>query len=193
MALGIQGDYVDRGHIPRYPIEGRGIPPWASHERGPSHSTQGQLNAQRTVEGDRERLRPEPDQASIEKVVGQAMERYLRNDSERKEPSPQVERRTNSETQQVDIGAHPLAETGPVTVEEKIPEIDMNEKLVEVDPLSSTEVSQETSASMIEVTPELHESYELPVKDLELLLVELDANPFEVQPEKNIEADRGPE
>jgi hypothetical protein len=37
--------------------------------------------------------------------------------------------------------------------------------------------------------PEPHETYELPVADLELLLIELDANPLEVQQEKNIEAD----
>lgn len=122
------------------------------------------------------------------------MERYLRNDSERKEPSLQVEGHINSETQQeLDVGANPLVETGPVTVEAKIPDIELSEKLVEADPVLSTEISQETSTSMIELTPELRESYELPVKDLELLLVELDANPFEVHPEKNIEAERGPE
>lgn len=130
----------------------------------------------------------------MEKAVGQVMERYLRNDSERKKSSPQVEGHTNSETQQeLDVGANPLVEIGSVKVDEKMPEIDLSKPLVEVDPLLSTEMSQETSASIIELTPELHESYELPVTDLELLLVELDANPFEVQPEKNIEAERGPE
>ena len=44
---------------------------------------------------------------------------------------------------------------------------------------------------MIELTPELHESCELPIDDLELLLVELDAYPFELQPEKNVEAEPG--
>lgn len=137
--------------------------------------------------------RPELDPALMEKAVGQVMERYLRNDSERKEPSPQVEGHTNSETQQeLDMAANALVETGPITVDAKIPDIDMSEKLVEADPLLSTEFSQKTSASMIEPAPELHESYELPVRDLELLLVELDANPFEVQPEKNIEAEPGP-
>jgi hypothetical protein len=135
--------------------------------------------------------RPELDQASVERVVGQAMERYLRNDSERKEPSPQVEGHNHETQRELDVRANPLAETGPVTVEAKIPEIDVSEPHVEADHLSSTEVSQETIASMIELTPELHESYELPINDLELLLVELDAYPFELQPEKNVEAEPG--
>ena len=37
----------------------------------------------------------------------------------------------------------------------------------------------------IESGPELYESYELPVKDLELLLAELDANPLETSIEAN--------
>jgi hypothetical protein len=42
----------------------------------------------------------------------------------------------------------------------------------------------------IENGPELYESYELPVKDLELLLVELDANPLETQIEVNQELEK---
>jgi hypothetical protein len=70
--------------------------------------------------------------------------------------------------------------TGVVAIEEKAPEIDSTEPLVET--------SQEANP-VIRKGAELYESYELPVNDLELLLVELDASPFEVQPEKNVEAE----
>jgi hypothetical protein len=123
--------------------------------------------------------RPELEQASVEKAVGQAMERYLRNDSER---SPEVEGRTETQ-QELDVGANPLVEA--TTGEAKAPEIGATEP-VEVDRLSPAEGPQETNAP-IEPTPDPLESYELPITDLELLLIELDANPLEVQPEKNIE------
>jgi hypothetical protein len=121
--------------------------------------------------------RPELDQASVEKAVGQAMERYLRNDSKR--PS-KAERHIETE-RDPNVEANPAAET----VEAKASEIDADEPR-ELDRLPSAEASQETNAS-IEPTPDPLESYELPIADLELLLVELDANPLEVQPEKNIE------
>jgi hypothetical protein len=123
--------------------------------------------------------RPELDQASVEKAVGQAVERYLRNDSEQKEESPQVE---HVETKQELDMDNSLTET--VTAEAKAPEIGSTEA-VEVDPLLSAE-PQETDA-LIEPTPDSLESYEIPITDLELLLIELDANPLEVRPEKNIE------
>jgi hypothetical protein len=123
--------------------------------------------------------RPELEQASVEKAVGQAMERYLRNDSER---SPQVEGRTETQ-QELDVGANPLVEG--TTGEAKAPEIDAT-RPVEVDRLSPTEGPQETNVP-IEPTPDPLESYEIPITDLELLLVELDANPLEARPEKNIE------
>jgi hypothetical protein len=123
--------------------------------------------------------RPELDQASVEKAVGQSVERYLRNDSER---PPQAEGRTETE-QDLNVEANPTAETA--TAEAIVSEIDAGEP-VELDRLPSAEASQETNAS-IEPTPDPLESYELPIADLELLLVELDANPLEVQPEKNIE------
>jgi hypothetical protein len=48
------------------------------------------------------------------------------------------------------------------------------------------EISQESNA-IIDKCAEPYDTYELPVADLELLLVELDANPMEVQQEKNVE------
>lgn len=126
--------------------------------------------------------RPEPDQASMEKAVGRAMEKYLRNDSEQRES--QAESPFDSETppdlHDVGLEASRLVETGPATIEEKAPEIDMT---APAEPL--VEISQETNP----VIDKSAEVYELPVTDLELLLVELDANPLEVQPEKNIEAE----
>jgi hypothetical protein len=124
--------------------------------------------------------RPELDQASMEKAVGQAMERYLRNESER---SPQTEKKAEAQ-QDLDVGTNPLAEI--VTTEAETREIDATEP-IEVDPLSSVEVPQETDEPMIEPNADPLESYELPIGDLELLLIELDANPLEVQPERNIE------
>jgi len=133
--------------------------------------------------------RPEPDQASLEQVVGRTIEKYLRNDSEQKrESQSQTETHLDSESpsnlQEVgDLEANRLAETGPATIE-KAPEIDLTEP---AEPL--VEISQEA----IPVIDKVAELYELPVKDLELLLVELDANPLEVQPERNIEAEPGRE
>ena len=131
--------------------------------------------------------RPEPDQALMDKTVGRAMEKYLRNDSEQKrESQSQIEPHLDSETppnlQEVGLETNRLVEMGPVTIEEKAPEIDLTTELAE--PL--VEVSQQS----IDKGPEL---YDIPVADLELLLVELDANPLEVRPERNIEAETGRE
>ena len=126
--------------------------------------------------------RPEPDQALMEKAAGQAVEKYLRNDSEQKrESQSQVETRmeTPVDSQQIDTEAKAL-QTGLAAIEEKAPEIDSTEPLVEI--------SQEASP-VNEKVPELYESYEFPVNDLELLLVELDVNPLEVRLEKNVEAE----
>ena len=123
--------------------------------------------------------RPEPDQALMEKSVGRAMEKYLRNDSEQQKS--QTETHLDSETppnlQEVGLETNRLVEVGPVTIEEKAPEIDLTEL---AEPL--VEVSQQS----IDKGPEL---YDIPVADLELLLVELNANPLEVRPERNIEAE----
>lgn len=125
--------------------------------------------------------RPELDQAALEKSVGHAIERYLRNESEQKRESQyQAETRLDSETppnlQEAGLEAKAL-ETGVVAIEEKAPEIDSTEPLVEI--------SQEANP----VIGKGAELYDVPIADLELLLVELDAYPFEVQPEKNIEAE----
>ena len=130
--------------------------------------------------------RPELDQAALENSVGHAIERYLRNESEQKRESQyQAETRLDSETppnlQEAGLEAKAL-ETGVVAIEEKAPEIDSTEPLVEI--------SQEANP-VIGKGAELYESYELPINDLELLLVELDASPFEVRPEKNVEAEPG--
>ncbi len=57
---------------------------------------------------------------------------------------------------------------------------------IEAEPSSFSEIPPD-----IVVGPELYEAYELPIKDLELLLVELDANPLqtEVRPEKKLETE----
>ena len=116
------------------------------------------------------------------------MEKYLRNDAEQKREL-QAETRLDSETspnlQEAGLEANRLVETGPATIEQKGPEIDLTEP---AEPL--VEVLQE---AIFDKGPELYESYELPVKDLEPLLVEMDANAFEVRPEKNIEAETGKE
>jgi hypothetical protein len=126
---------------------------------------------------------PEPDQALMDKTVGRAMEKYLRNDSEQTQESP-TETHLDSETQSnlpgIGLEANRFVETGPVTIEEKAPEIDLTEP---AEPLM--EVSQ---GGMIDKGPEL---FDIPVADLELLLVELDAIPLEVRPERNIEAEPG--
>lgn len=138
--------------------------------------------------------RPELDQARMEKVVGRTIEKYLRNDSEQKrESQSQTETHLDSESppnlQKVGLEANRLVETGPATIE-KAPEIDSTETPSLAEPL--VEISQEANP-VIDKVAELYESYELPAKDLELLLVELDANPLEVPPERNIEAEPGRE
>jgi hypothetical protein len=124
-----------------------------------------------------------PDQTLMEKAVGHAIEKYLRNDIEQKQES-QTEIRPELETdlQAVGIEANRTVETSPA-IGEKAPEIDLTEP---AEPLA--EISQEPNA-VIDKGAELHETYELPVADLELLLIELDANPLEVQPEKNVEVE----
>jgi hypothetical protein len=124
--------------------------------------------------------RPEPDQDLMERAVGRAMEKYLRNDSEQKQ-EPQAETGPELETQPN------LQEAGietnrrePSPAIEKTPEIDLTEPLAEI--------SQEPTA-IIEKGAEPNYTYELPLADLELLLIELDANPLEVQQEKNVEVE----
>jgi hypothetical protein len=117
------------------------------------------------------------------------MEKYLRNDSEHRQGA-QAESRPESETlpdlPKVGIEANPLAETSPA-VEGKTPEIELTE--IPVHEESLAELTQEANP-IIEKGPEL---YDVPIADLELLLVELDASPFEVLPEKNVEAEAGRE
>jgi hypothetical protein len=79
---------------------------------------------------------------------------------------------------EIGLDSNRFVETGPTTIDEKAPEIDSNEL---AQPLA--EVTQE---AIIDKGPEL---YDIPIADLELLLVELDADPFEVRPERTIEAE----
>jgi hypothetical protein len=72
---------------------------------------------------------------------------------------------------------------GLPAIEEKTPELGLTEAPILAEPL--VEISQVPNA-IIDKGPEIIEP---PAADLELLLIELDANPFEVQPEKSIEAE----
>jgi len=123
--------------------------------------------------------RPEPDQASMEKTVSRAIEKYLRDEPEQKEAETRPELETPPNLLEVGLEANRLGETSPA-VEEKAPEIELTEP---AEPLA--EMSQETNP-LADIGPEL---YDIPIADLELLLVELDANPLEVRPERNIEAE----
>lgn len=125
--------------------------------------------------------RPEPDQALMERAVGKAMEKYLQNDIEQKQES-QTEMQPELETDLQEAGIEPnrTVETSSA-IEGKTPEINLTEP---AEPL--VEISQESNG-IIDKGAEPYDTYELPVTDLELLLIELDANPLEVQPEKNIE------
>jgi hypothetical protein len=129
--------------------------------------------------------RPEPDQDLMERAVGRAMEKYLRNDSEQKQ-EPQAETRPELETQpnlqEAGIEANSVTETS-LPIEEKAPETDLTQA---AEPI--VKISRESNA-ITEKGAELNDTYELPVADLELLLIELDANPLEVQQEKNVEAE----
>ena len=80
--------------------------------------------------------------------------------------------------QEVGFETDRFVETGPATIEEKASDTDLTELAV---PL--VEVSPE---AIIDKGPEV---YDIPVADLELLLVELGASPLEVRPERNIEAE----
>jgi hypothetical protein len=129
--------------------------------------------------------RPEPDQTTIEKTVGRAVEKYLRNDIEQKQESrpdtgPKLE--TQPALQEEGIEANFVTETS-LPIEEKAPENDLTQAAEPV-----VEISRESNA-IIDKGAELNDTYELPVADLELLLIELDANPLEVQQEKNVEVE----
>lgn len=125
--------------------------------------------------------RPELDQAALEKVVGQTIEKY-RNEREK----------------ELDSQAYVRSETTPDShdVEKPLEEMDStrlgittgneHELPVQADPL--VEISQGTDMN-IDKGLERFEPIDLPVADLELLLVELEANPLELRPEKNIEAE----
>jgi hypothetical protein len=121
----------------------------------------------------------------MERAVGRAMEKYLRNDSEQKQ-EPQAETRPELETQpnlqEAGIEANSVTETS-LPIEEKAPETDLTQA---AEPI--VKISRESNA-ITEKGAELNDTYELPVADLELLLIELDANPLEVQQEKNVEAE----
>ena len=126
--------------------------------------------------------RAEPDQALMEKAVGRAMEKYLRNDSEQKqEPETHLDSETPPNLPEIGLESNRFVETGPATIEEKTFEIDGTDL---AEPL--VEISQEAIIDKVDKGPEL---YDIPVADLELLLVELDANPLEVRPERNMEAE----
>jgi hypothetical protein len=116
----------------------------------------------------------------MDKTVGRALEKYLRNDSEQKQES-QTEKHLDSETPlnlpAMGLESNQFMEIGPATIEEKAPETDLTE------PAEPLGVPPE---AIIDKGPEL---FDIPVADLELLLVELDAIPLEVRPERNIEAE----
>ena len=128
--------------------------------------------------------RPELDQVPLEKVVGETIERYRHDDLERgklendnqtrRYPENEVPldvRKNNAEAKSVE----PSLDKQEIPSEVNLEGAPQLEPLPQVDPLVES--------------PELYESYELPVADLELLLIELNANPLEVQPEKNVEAE----
>jgi hypothetical protein len=112
------------------------------------------------------------DQAAVEKIIGQTIDRYDRNEPERERLETNHETEHQIETP-VDIPEINSAEIGQVTSEIP-PQIDL-------------EVEQGLNAAI--ESPESFESLELPIADLELLLIELDANPLEAQPEKIVEAE----
>jgi hypothetical protein len=122
----------------------------------------------------------------MEKAVERAIGKYLRNDSEQKQESrpdagPKLE--TQPPLQKEGIEANSVTETS-LPIEEKAPENDLTEA---AEPI--VEISREPNA-IIDKAAELNDTYELPVADLELLLIELDAEPLEVQQQKNVEVER---
>jgi hypothetical protein len=86
--------------------------------------------------------------------------------------------------QEEGIEANSAAESN-LPIEEKAPETDLTQA---AEPI--VEISRESNA-ILDEGAEPNDTYELPVADLELLLIELDANPLEVQQEKNVEVERG--
>jgi hypothetical protein len=126
--------------------------------------------------------RPELDQVALEKVVGETIEKYRHDDFEREKlendnqtrryPENEIPldvRENNADAKSVEAGL----DTQEIQSEVNLEGTPQLEPLPQVDPLVET--------------PELYESYELPVADLELLLIELDANPLEMRPEKSVE------
>jgi len=132
--------------------------------------------------------RPEFDQTSVEKIIGQTIERYHHNDLELEEleDNDQTQRHTETENplnlQRMNVEANSSEEKGLGTSPEIASEAHPD---MLAQPESLLEFSQEANAT----SPEPFESYELPIADLELLLIELDANPLEVQPENRVEAE----
>jgi hypothetical protein len=127
---------------------------------------------------------PELNQTSVEKIVEHAIEKYRPNDSERGTLEDVGQNRRNPESENLpEINIESSTETGPVTPEE-------NAAGVALDVSAQPELPQEFNA-ITDQTLEPSETMELPIADLELLLVELDTNPLELRPEINVEAQGG--
>lgn len=135
--------------------------------------------------------RAELDQTAVERIVGQTVDMYRRDnrEGERLETNDQTKSHTETETpaevgrnvEQNVVEEKPLEDIGLATSQLSAPQIELGSSL-QPEPLSET-LHEANSMQQ----PESFESYELPIADLELLLIELDANPLEAQPEKIVE------
>ena len=128
--------------------------------------------------------RPELDQTSVEKIIGQTIDRYHRNETEGEglETDNETKHQTDTpaEIPEIKSAGEISQQTSEIT-----PELDLG---ISAQPESLSEVGTGLDAT-IDNTPDPFESIELPIADLELLLIELDANPLEAQPEKIVEAE----
>lgn len=132
--------------------------------------------------------RPELDQTAVENIVGQAVEKYRRKDLEHEKLEAQHnESESSISLQENNVESKP-SDQG-LTARDVPFEANLD---VSAQPESVSEVRQEAEMAL-DRSPEPYESSELPIADLELLLIELDANPLETQPEKIVEAEEGVE
>ena len=116
----------------------------------------------------------------MEKIIGQTIDRYHRKEPQREglETDNETKHQTDTpaEIPEIKSAGEISQQTSGIT-----PELGISAQ-----PESLSEVGTGLDAT-IDNTPKLFESVELPIADLELLLIELD--PLDGQPEKIVEAE----
>ena len=133
--------------------------------------------------------RPETSPEEIGGIVNDSLKRYFENEPE----LPLEKTKTDYEIERDALGTETesnvmMAEISPATATEEI------ESMFELTVGAAEPMLEHSTETKLEPTiergPELYESYELPVNDLELLLAELEGDPLETSIEVNQEVEK---